>query len=118
MPPLNNPHSLDAQHIPNHGSAHHNRYMLDLCHANTGSDAVLVLSERRKQELLGILEDFKNLPLTQKNYLELQYELKAAGLLPEQIFANQHHGDRDGQNNHYMSYIVQSWQKMASRGKL
>ncbi len=76
-----------------------------------------LLSGRKRRELACIMEEFRTRPLTQKNYLALQRELTAAELMPEQVFCYDLGDDQKKRGDHYMSYIVQSWQKMA-RGKI
>ena len=76
----------------------------------------IVLGSRSRAELACILEEFGNRPLTQRNYVELQRELRAAELMPDQLFGIGEEQQRRG--NIYMSRIVQSWQKMTSRGRL
>ena len=65
-----------------------------------------------------ILEDYRGVPLSQKSYASLKHELKLAGLLPEQVFVGQSTEDSLRRDNHYMSRIVQSWQKMTARNKI
>jgi hypothetical protein len=105
---------LQSQHVATANSALRTTEEYDAL----SDDGLFILSERRRMELACILEEFKNRPLNQRNYMELQRELRAAELMPEQLFGHLSGLEAQVRNNHYMSRIVQSWQRMNSRGKL
>ena len=77
-----------------------------------------MLSEQNRRQLAYILEEHRYVPMSQKTYASLKYELQQAGLMPEQVFCGENSEDSVRRDNHYMSRIVQSWQKMSGRGKI